>query len=166
MKLSVIVATGENNEIGKANALLWRLPADLKRFKALTTGHAVVMGRRTYLSLPNGALPNRINVVLSSDRHLQAKSCLLFSSLDAALVHLRDEQEVFIIGGAMLYEKALPLADKLYLTRVHASFPDADAFFPPVDYSEWKLNAMQTIPADEENACDTTFYEYKRIRTK
>jgi dihydrofolate reductase len=120
------------------------------------------MGRKTYLSLPNGALPNRTNVVLSRNDKLQLEGCLVFPSLDAALVHLRDEEEVFIIGGGELYRQALPIADKLYLTKVHAAFPDADTFFPAIHYNEWNIIAQETVPANEKDACDSTFYEYER----
>jgi dihydrofolate reductase len=162
MRLSLIVAIGKNSEIGKNNGLLWHLSSDLKHFKAITTGHAVIMGRKTSLSLPNGALPNRTNVVLSRDRSLLLENFLVFPSLDAALVHLRDEEEVFIIGGGELYRRAFPIADKLYLTKVHAAFPDADAFFPHIDYSKWSMTARETVPASGKDAYDFTFYEYER----
>ncbi len=162
MKLSIIVAIGKNNEIGKGNDLLWRLSSDMKRFKAITTGHAVVMGRKTYQSLPNGALPNRTNVVISRNPDFKADNCLVFSSLDAALIHLRDEDEIFIIGGGEIYRQAFPVTDKLYLTKVHATFPEADTFFPQIDYQQWKTIGMETTPADEKNAYDFTFYEYER----
>jgi dihydrofolate reductase len=163
MKLSLIVALGKNNEIGKENQLLCRLSSDLKRFKALTTGHAIVMGRKTYHSLPSGALPNRTNIVLSHDKNLHLESCTVFTSLDAALVHLRNETEIFIIGGGTLYQQALPIADKLYLTKIHTTFPEADTFFPSIDYNDWKLIATETTPANEKNDYDSTFYEYEHV---
>ena len=162
MKISIIVAIGKNNEIGKNNDLLCRLPADLKRFKELTTGHAIIMGRKTFQSLPKGALPNRTNVVLSRATNFRPENCLAFSSLDAALVHLSNEEEVFVIGGAEIYKQAYPIADKLYLTKIHAVFPDADTFFPQINYSEWRQLSQETIPADEKNAYSFTFYEYER----
>lgn len=162
MKLSIIVAIGKNYEIGKGNELLWHLSDDLKRFKAITSGNAVVMGRKTFQSLPNGALPNRKNVVLSRDPGFQADKVSVFSSLDAALIHLRDEEEIFIIGGAELYKQAFPIADKLYLTKVHATFPEADTFFPLIEYSEWKQMGMQTVPADEKNEYSSTYFELER----
>ena len=130
MILSIIAAVGENNEIGCRNQLLWRLPADLRRFKELTTGHPVVMGRNTFESLPNGPLPDRTNVVLSRNPNFSPNNCLFFSSFDEALIKLSGKDEVYIIGGSQLYEQALHRADKLYLTRVHANFPEADTFFP------------------------------------
>ena len=162
MKISIIVAIGKNNEIGKGNDLLWRLPADLKRFKELTTGHAIVMGRKTFQSLPKGALPNRTNIVLSRSAAFQAEDCRMFTSLDAALVHFSSEEEVFIIGGAEIYKQAYPIADKLYLTKVHAAFPDADTFFPQINYREWRPLDMETVLADEKNAYSFTFYEYEK----
>ena len=164
MILSVIVAAGKNNEIGQKNGMLWHLPAELKRFRELTTGHPVVMGRRTFESLPKGPLPNRTNVILTRNKELLYENCLVFSSLDAALVKLRDEEEIFIIGGGTIYEQAFPLADKLYLTRVHAEFPAADTFFPEVNRKEWKEVSRETHPADEKNAYSFTFYEFERFR--
>lgn len=162
MVLSIIVAIGKKNEIGKENDLLWHLPADLKRFKSITTGHVIVMGRKTFESLPKGALPNRTNVVLSRNTAFQPENTLVFSSLDAALIHLRDEEEVFIIGGADLYRQAYPIADKLYLTKVHATFPDADTFFPQMDFNEWKQVGFETITSDEKNSYASTFYQLER----
>jgi dihydrofolate reductase len=162
MKLSLIVAIGKNSEIGKDNGLLWRLSSDMKRFRAITAGHAIVMGRKTCLSLPHGALPNRTNIVLSRNSNLQAEGFLVFPSLDAALVRFRDDDEVFIIGGGELYSQTLPIADRLYLTKVHAAYPGADVFFPPVDYGEWNVIARETFPANEKDLYDSTFYVYER----
>lgn len=162
MKVSIIVAIGKNNEIGKDNDLLWHLSADLKRFKAITTGHAIIMGRKTFQSLPKGALPNRTNVVLTRNAAFHPDNTLVFSSLDAALIHLRDEEEVFIIGGADLYRQALPIADALYLTKVHATFDDADVFFPQINMNEWRLLSTETTPADEKNAYPSTFCHLER----
>ena len=164
MILSIIVAVGRNNEIGRCNRLLWHLPAELKRFKELTTGHTVVMGRKTFESLPHGPLPNRTNVVLSRDTKFSPENCILFSSLDAALIRLMDEEQVFVIGGRQLYEITFPLADRLYITRVHADFPDADTFFPDINRNEWVVIGRETHTADEKNAHSFTFYEYERKR--
>jgi Dihydrofolate reductase len=162
MILSLIVAAGKNNEIGKDNQLLWHLPADLKHFKQLTLHHPVVMGRNTFESLPNGALPNRTNVVLTGDKEWKRDNCLVFNSIDAALLKLINEEEVFIIGGGQIYKQTLPIADKLYLTRVHADFPDANTFFPKINMHEWKETGRETIPGDEKNKYSFTFYEYER----
>ena len=163
MKLSLIAALGKNNEIGKGNQLLCRLPADLKRFKAITTGHTIIMGRKTFESLPNGALPNRRNIVISRNPRLTVKGAEIYSSLDHALLKCIDETEVFITGGAQIYEQALPIADKLYITKIHAAFPEADAFFPKIDLNIWKETGRETFPADEKNPYPFTFVEYEQL---
>ena len=162
MFLSIIVAVGENNEIGYRNGLLWRLSADLKRFKELTTGHTVVMGRKTFESLPNGALPNRTNVVISRNQDFTPINCLVFSSLDEALIKLSGDREVYVIGGSQIYCQALSYASKLYITRVHANFPEADTFFPEIDRTRWIQRSEETHPADEKNKFSFTFYEYNK----
>ena len=162
MILSIIVAIGENNEIGCMNGLLWHLPADLKRFKTLTTDHTVVMGRKTFESLPNGPLPNRRNVVISRNQQFTHHDCLVVSSLEEALIKLSDEKEVYVIGGSQIYCQALPYASKLYLTLVHASFPEADTFFPEIDLTRWIKRSEETHSADEKNKFSFTFYEYKK----
>jgi len=166
MILSIVVAVGENNEIGCGNRLPWRLPADLRRFKSLTIGHAVVMGRKTFESLPGGPLPDRTNIVLSKNPAFVHENCLVFSSLDEALIKLSDEKEVFIIGGSQLYSHALPLASKLYLTQVHARFPETDAFFPSIDDAKWIKKSEISHPADEKNNYSFTFYEYEKKENK
>ena len=162
MILSIIVAIGEKNEIGYKNGLLWHLPADLKRFKTLTTGHTIVMGRKTFESLPNGPLPNRRNVVISRNQNFTHPDCLVVSSLAEAFIKLSDEKEVYVIGGNQIYCQTLPYASKLYLTRVHASFPEADTFFPEIDLIRWEKRSEETHPADEKNKFSFTFYEYKK----
>lgn len=133
--ISIIAAIAANNAIGKDNQLLCHLPGDLKRFKDLTTNHTVIMGYKTFLSLPNGALPNRKNIVLSRSI-TQIENCLVVDSLEKALKLCSDEQEVFVIGGGILYHQCLPLADKLYLTHIHAEL-NGDTFFPDIDYTQW-----------------------------
>lgn len=136
MTLSIIVAMGRNRAIGCLGRLPWHLPEDLHRFKQLTMGHTIIMGRKTFESLPHGALPGRRNVVLS--RHaITLKYTEVYHSLQAALASCRKGEEVFIIGGASVYAEALALADRLYITLVDQSPRDADAFFPPWDASEW-----------------------------
>ena len=161
MIVSLIAALGNNNEIGKDNQLLCRLPSDLKRFKAITSGHTVIMGRKTFESLPNGPLPDRRNIVLSRNARLIIEGAEVYSSLDYALLKCINEPEVFITGGAQIYAQALPAADKLYITRIHASFPEADAFFPPIDRNQWKEIGRETFPADEKNPYSFTFLEYE-----
>ena len=141
MKISIIVAIAENNEIGKNNELLWHLSGDLKRFKEITTNHCVIMGRNTYLSLPNRPLKNRRNIVIS---HIPEEDGMNFvgaevvANIDEAIKTADVDNENFIIGGGMIYRQFLPLANKLYLTKVQKTY-DADTFFPEINYDEWNL---------------------------
>ncbi|MDR3217668.1 MAG: dihydrofolate reductase [Dysgonamonadaceae bacterium] len=160
--ISIIVAIAKNNEIGKGNNLLCRLPADLKHFREITSGHAVIMGRKTFASLPKGALPDRRNIVISRNKDLKIEGAEVYSSLDYALIKLIDENEVFIIGGAQIYAQTLAFADKLYLTKIHAGFPDADVFFPLIDWRAWRELNRETFPADEKNPYPFSFIEYER----
>ncbi|GHV26649.1 dihydrofolate reductase [Bacteroidia bacterium] len=162
MKISIIVAVGKNNEIGQGNDLLCHLPADLNHFKEITSGHTIIMGRKTFESLPKGALPNRKNIVISRNKDLKIEGATVYDSLDYALLKLIDEEEVFIIGGAQIYRQMLPDADKLYLTKIHADFPEADVFFPEIKYNEWKEISRETFPADEKNRYSFTFVELER----
>lgn len=162
MILSIIVAIGKNNEIGGGNDLLWHLPADLKHFKEITTGHSIIMGRKTFESLPKGPLPNRRNIVISRNPDLKIEGAEVYSSLDHALLKVMDEEEVFIIGGAQIYRHAFPDADKLYLTEVYAEFPQADVFFPTIDYSQWQEISRDTFPVDEKNTYAYSFIELAR----
>ncbi len=160
--LSIICALAQNNAIGYQNRLLFRLSADLKRFKELTTGHTIIMGRKTYESLPKGALPNRRNIVLTRNADAQYPNCEVFGSLQAALDACDPAEQVFIIGGEGVYAEALPLADRLYLTHVHATPEHADAFFPAVDYAAWKVEKKESHEPDEKNECAFTFVDYHR----
>jgi dihydrofolate reductase len=162
MKLSIIVAIGKNREIGQGNKLLCHLPADLKHFKDITSGHTVIMGRKTFDSLPKGPLPNRKNMVVSRNPDLKIEGLILCQSLDSALQQSRQEAEVFIIGGAQVYRQALPVADKLYLTQIDASFPDADTFFPEIDYNQWREVSREAHPADEKHPYSFSFVELSR----
>jgi Dihydrofolate reductase len=163
MIVSMIVALGKNNEIGIKGGLLAHLPADLKHFKEVTSGHTVIMGRKTFESLPKGALPNRRNIVISRNEELQFPNVEMVSSLDQALLRCMDEEEVFIIGGAQIYKQALDSTDKLYLTRIYGEFPEADAFFPEINLNEWKQIVYETFPADEKNAYSFSFIDYERV---
>ena len=127
--ISIIAAIADNNAIGKNQQLLWHLPADMKHFKELTTGHAIIMGRKTFESLPNGPLPDRKNVVLTSLPEAGFVNCFACESMRDALDLCEKEDEIFIIGGALVYRQALSKADKMYITRVHHEFENADAFF-------------------------------------
>ena len=162
MIISVIVAIGKNNEIGRNNQLLTHLPADLKHFKEITSGHTIVMGRKTFDSLPKGPLPNRKNIIISRNKELKIEGATVYPSLDYALIKLMDEDEIFIIGGAEIYKQIFPDADKLYLTKIHAEFHDADTFFPEINYKEWRIVNQETFFADEKNPYNYTFLELER----
>ena len=155
--INIIAAVANNRAIGLENKLLYWLPNDLKRFKALTTGHTIIMGRRTYESLPKGALPNRRNIVLSRQRHDYPR-CECYPSLEEALGHCDEDEEIFIIGGASVYEQAMPLADRLYLTEIDDTPADADAFFPP--YDEWIQESKEEHAPDEKHAYRYAFVDY------
>jgi dihydrofolate reductase len=135
--ISIIVAIAQNFAIGKNNELLFHLPNDLKRFKQITTGHPVIMGRNTLLSLPKGALPNRRNIVITDNPEEKFERCEMVFSIEEAIQAVKNEEEAFVIGGGMIYRQFYPFAGKLYLTLVHRDF-DADVYFPEINYSEWK----------------------------
>lgn len=134
--LSIIVAIAEDFAIGKNNDLLVHIPGDLKRFKDITTGHPVIMGRNTLLSLPNGPLKNRRNIVITDDREEQFEGCEMVYSIEEAIEKVEGEEEAFVIGGGMVYKQFYPLAGKLYLTLVKQTF-DADVYFPSIDWDKW-----------------------------
>ena len=157
--ISIIAAVAKNRAIGFQNKLIYWLPNDLKRFKALTTGHTIIMGRNTFLSLPKGALPNRRNVVLSRSV-TQFPGCEVYPSLEEALQHCAPDEDVYIIGGASVYEQALPLADRLCLTEIDDIPQEADAFFP--DYSDWHVVTKEAHPKDERHAFEYAFVDYER----
>ena len=157
--INIIAAVARNRAIGQENKLIYWLPNDLKRFKALTTGHTIVMGRRTFESLPKGALPNRRNVVLSASVK-ELPGCEVFPTLDAALQSCRPDEDIYIIGGASVYEQALPLAYRLCLTEVDDVPQKADAFFP--DYSDWHVVTKEAHPKDERHAFEYAFVDYER----
>ncbi len=158
--ISVICALAEDRGIGRKQELLWRLPNDMRRFKTLTEGHIVVMGRKTFESLPKGALPNRKNIVLSSMPEAMGATCISCTSMEEAIQLSESDKEIFIIGGAGAYQEALGLADKMYLTFVHATFPDADVYFPEVNYDEWEEVKREDHPADEKHAYAYTFVDF------
>lgn len=158
--ISIIVAINKNRGIGFDNKLLYWLPNDLKRFKALTTGHTIIMGRKTFESLPKGALPNRRNIVLShSEQTYDNAEC--FHSLKDALSHCIDD-EVYIIGGASLYNEALPIADRLCVTEVEDDTVQADTFFPIIDHTYWQEKSRECHPTDEKHLYPYNFVNYER----
>jgi dihydrofolate reductase len=159
--VSIIVAIAENYAIGLNNKLLWHLSDDLKRFKKLTTGHTMIMGRNTFLSLPNGALPNRRHIVITDIEGEGFEGCEMATSIDEALSLAGENDECFVIGGGMVYKQMLPIAGKLYLTRVHKSF-EADTFFPEIDFSEWDLTFSEEVEASEKNDFPHSYSLYIR----
>lgn len=162
--LSIIVAIARNRGIGFENKLLYWLPNDLKRFKALTTGHTVIMGRKTFESLPKGALPNRRNIVLSRQEGISFAGAECFPSLEAALVRCKEEEEIFIMGGASLYKEAMPVADRLYITQIDDASKEADAFFPEIKAEEWKETGRENHQTDEKHLYPYSFIDYSRIK--
>lgn len=136
--INIIVAVTADNAIGRNGDLVCRLSPDMRHFRQLTTGHTVIMGRRTWQSLPNGALPDRNNIVLSTDPRFNAPGAQTFISLDDALKAVSADEQVFIIGGAQVYSTALPIAERIYLTQIDIAAPDADTYFPDFDPERWE----------------------------
>ena len=159
MRISIIAAVARNRAIGKDNKLLYWLPDDLKRFKALTTGHTIIMGRRTFESLPKGALPNRRNIVLSRTVH-DFPGCDVYTSLDEALKHCSDEEDIYIIGGANVYAQAIDRADRLCLTEIDDTPDGADAFFP--EYGGWRETWREEHAIDEKHDYRFAFVDYAK----
>lgn len=161
MKISIIVAIAENNAIGKNNDLLWHLSDDLKRFKKLTTGQTIVMGKKTYFSLPVRPLPNRQSIVITDIPDETFEGCITAYNIQDAIQKFNKTDENFIIGGGSVYTQFLPHANKLYLTKVHQSF-DADVFFPEINFDEWEMLEKEDVSANEKNEYNYTYYIYKR----
>lgn len=162
--IAIIVALDEQHAIGRDGDLLCHLPNDLKHFREITTGQTIIMGRRTFESLPKGALPHRTNIVITSGNAVHYPGCVVVRSVEEALTHCKEGEKAFIIGGGRLYRSTLHLADQLYLTRIHHSFADADTFFPEIDFSEWELTEKEAHAADEKHRYDYTFLTYQRCR--
>lgn len=162
MILSLVAALDETGGIGKNGKLPWHLRTDLKRFKSLTWGHHVVMGRATFKSIGK-ALPGRTNIIVTRQRDFRADGCLTASSLESAIgfAKAQAETETFVIGGGQIFRQALPLADRLYLTRVHARL-ECDVYFPALNQSEWNEIFQESFPADEENDYPTTYFVLER----
>lgn len=161
--ISLIVAVSENNCIGSNNQMPWHLPEDLRRFRSLTAEHAVIMGRKTYEAIGR-PLPQRHNIIVSRNSVLNLDGCDICGSLDEALKleSHQDPDEVFIIGGAEIYRQALPLAKKLYLTRIH-KIVDGDTFFPEIDWSQWALIETPQHSKNPANGLLCTFLTYQNI---
>jgi len=160
--ISLIVAIAENGVIGARNQLPWHLPDDLRHFRAITTGHTVITGRKNYESIGR-PLPNRRNIVVSRQRGFDAPGCLVAHSLDEALAMAATESEVFVIGGAQLYAQALPFATRLYLTEIHTTVP-GDTMFPVFERDEWEERTREDHPADDRHAHAFSFVLLERKR--
>ena len=158
--ISIIAAVAKNRAIGYQNKLIYWLPNDLKRFKTLTTGHTIIMGRNTFLSLPKGALPNRRNIVLS--RSAKAfEGCDVYPSLEEALKHCTPDEDIYIIGGASVYRQALKHADRLCLTEIDDTPAEADTFFPPYE-DDWQEESREDHPIDDRHDFRYSFVDYIR----
>lgn len=160
--LSIIVAISENNVIGKDNKLLWHLPEDLKRFKKLTTGHTIIMGRKTFESL-GGILPDRTHIVLTRDINYNIDSDFVKVIHDITDLekYINDDEEHFIIGGAIVYNQLIKMAKKMYVTKIHKTF-EGDAYFPKINEEEWEVIEREKGLKDEKNPYDYEYMDYKR----
>ena len=158
--ISIIVAIAENFAIGKNNDLLFHLPNDLKRFRAITTGNTIIMGRNTLLSLPKWPLPNRKHIVITDNKEDIFPGCEIVFSIEEAMEKVKNEKEAFIIGGGSIYRQFFPYANKLYLTLVHKPF-EADVFFPEINYSEWEEAAREDY-FDEKNQFNYSYLDLIR----
>ncbi len=156
----LIAAIGKNNELGKNNTLVWHLPKDFKRFKAITTGHYIIMGRKTFESFPK-PLPNRTHIIISRNKTYQPDGCIVVSSIEEALLKVPKQEATFIIGGGEIYKLSMPLADKLEITRVYESF-DADTFFPEINLKNWRLILDEHHTKDETHNYDFSYQTYVR----
>ena len=161
--INIIAAMAENRVIGKDGQLPWRLPDEMKHFIRLTTGHTLIMGRKTFESIGSQPLPNRRHIILTSNPDLASEAIEVAPSLDKAIELLEPEEEAFISGGEQAYKDALPLADNLYLTTVHAS-PEGDAHFPEYDPADWRIEDQVRHEPDERHTYAFTFQHYKRMK--
>lgn len=160
--LSIIVAIAENNAIGYQGDLIYHISADMRRFKTLTTGHTILMGRKTFESLPKGALPDRRNIVLTRNSTKEFPGAERFSSIDEALEHCENDELIYVIGGSEIYRQALPLADELELTVVHDTPVNADTYFPTLNMDEWEEIAKETFPTTEKTPYSYSFITLRR----
>ncbi len=159
MTITLIAAAAENNALGKDNDLVWHLPDDFKRFKAITSGHFIVMGRKTFESFPK-PLPNRTHIIITRQKEYQVpEGCLVATSIEEALQLCPQNEEVFIIGGGEIYKQSIEIANKIELTRVHTEV-EADTFFPEIDQNNWKILEEEYHPKDEKHKFDFTYLTY------
>ena len=160
--ITMIAAAAENNAIGKDNDLLWHLPDDFKRFKELTSGHPIIMGRRTFESFPK-TLPNRRHIIITRDKNYTTEyaDCVIVHSLEEAFDSLGENEDSYIIGGGDIYTLAMPYSDVIELTRVHHTF-QADAFFPEINENDWEIVREESHPKDDKHAFEFTYLTYHR----
>ncbi|MEY2938471.1 MAG: hypothetical protein RL062_1060 [Bacteroidota bacterium] len=167
-KVSIIVAMGQNREIGKNNDLMWHLPVDMRFFKETTLGHPVIMGRKNYESIPEQFRPfkNRLNIVVSNQKEYQAPGCHLFQNISQAIefAKTQDDQEVFVIGGGQIYTEALKnnWVDTMYITHIQAEFSDAHTFFPEVDLQQWHKKLIMQQGVDDRHQYAFSVFEYSK----
>ncbi len=159
----MIAAIGENKALGKDNDLLWHLPDDFKRFKNLTTGHKIIMGRKTFESFPK-PLPNRLHIIVTRDKDYKTpyENCITVHGMEEAIALVKDDTLSFIIGGGEIYRQGEQFANKIELTLIHTTFPDADTFFPEIDENIWKLTSQEYHPKDAKHKFDFTYLTYIR----
>jgi dihydrofolate reductase len=166
MLVSLIAAASENNVIGKNGQLPWHLPADMKYFRETTMGHCVIMGRKNFDSIPDKFRPlqGRTNIIVTRQKNFSAPECIVVNSIEEALheAEKKNETEAYIIGGGEIFRQSMGLADKIYLTRIHAII-DGDVFFPSINMKEWKEESVQHFKADEKNKFDYSFIVLSRI---
>jgi dihydrofolate reductase len=159
--ISIIVAIASNQAIGKDNQLLWHIPADLKRFKKITSGHSMIMGKNTFFSLPVRPLPNRRSIVLTDIADEKIDGCEMAYSIDDSITLCDSDKENFVIGGGSIYNQFLGIAQKMYITRVHKDF-EADTFFPEINPNEWYRSEIEEVPFDESCGLGYTYETWER----
>ena len=162
--ITIIAAIAKNNALGKNNKLIWHLPADLKRFKNVTNGHHIIMGRKTFDSLAK-LLPNRTTIIITRNKNFKAKNCIVVNSLTEALEKAKTDDNPYILGGAEIYRQSMELADQLDLTFIHHQF-EADAFFPEIDATKWQEISRKDFKSDEKNKYDYSFVKFKKVNNK
>lgn len=158
--ITIIAAIAENRALGKDNQLIWHLPADLKRFKKVTLGHHIIMGRKTFESLGK-PLPNRTTIIITRNKNYTQKNCIVVNSLNDAIEAAKEDPNPYILGGAEIYKQAMKIANKLDLTLVHHNF-EADAFFPEIDLNIWQETTREDFKSDETNKYNYSFITYLR----
>lgn len=162
-QITLIAAASKNNALGKDNDLLWHLPDDFKRFKKLTTGHKIIMGRKTFESFPK-PLPNRTHIIITRDKEYKVdfEDCIVVHSIEGAIKLVANDALAFVIGGGEIYRQSVKFATSIELTRVHKAFAQADTFFPEIDFSNWELTNEEYHPKDEKHKYDFTYLTYEK----